>query len=159
MPAGAIYVGRPTRWGNPFRVTRSSAYHGLAGSWFVLDEHGTTYHPEENTQRAARQRAVDLFAHALSEGGDAGISLQRIRDELAGHDLVCWCPSAEPCHADVLLTLANDRPIAAKKRGDEAVDPSATRRQHGSSVEMTHRESAELPTTSTPHVRPHTSLP
>ncbi|SII07108.1 Uncharacterised protein [Mycobacteroides abscessus subsp. abscessus] len=33
-----------------------------------------------------------------------------IRDrmtELAGHDLACWCPLDQPCHADVLLELAN----------------------------------------------------
>jgi hypothetical protein len=27
--------------------------------------------------------------------------------ELAGHDLACWCPLDQPCHADVLLELAN----------------------------------------------------
>ena len=27
--------------------------------------------------------------------------------ELGGHDLTCWCPLDTPCHADVLLSLAN----------------------------------------------------
>lgn len=27
--------------------------------------------------------------------------------ELRGHDLGCWCPLDQPCHADVLLELAN----------------------------------------------------
>jgi hypothetical protein len=27
--------------------------------------------------------------------------------ELTGHDLACWCPLNQPCHADVLLELAN----------------------------------------------------
>lgn len=30
-----------------------------------------------------------------------------IRAELAGHDLACWCPLDQACHADVLLELAN----------------------------------------------------
>jgi len=30
-----------------------------------------------------------------------------IRERLVGHDLVCWCPLDSPCHADVLLALAN----------------------------------------------------
>ena len=107
MPAGAIYVGRPTRWGNPFRVTRSSNYHGIPGSWFVLDELGRAYHPEQDTQDSARQRAVDLFAATLSDREDASLSLQQVRAELAGHDLVCWCPTTSPCHADVLLAVAN----------------------------------------------------
>ncbi len=27
--------------------------------------------------------------------------------ELHGRDLCCWCPLDQPCHADVLLELAN----------------------------------------------------
>jgi hypothetical protein len=27
--------------------------------------------------------------------------------ELRGKDLACWCPLDQPCHADVLLELAN----------------------------------------------------
>ncbi|MGC7247308.1 DUF4326 domain-containing protein, partial [Mycobacteroides abscessus] len=30
-----------------------------------------------------------------------------IRRELRGHDLACWCPLDQPCHADVLLEIAN----------------------------------------------------
>jgi hypothetical protein len=29
---------------------------------------------------------------------------------LAGRDLACWCPLDKPCHADVLLELANPDP-------------------------------------------------
>lgn len=28
--------------------------------------------------------------------------------ELRGKDLACWCPLDQPCHADVLLRLANE---------------------------------------------------
>lgn len=30
-----------------------------------------------------------------------------IRTELRGRDLACWCPLGQPCHADVLLEVAN----------------------------------------------------
>jgi len=30
----------------------------------------------------------------------------RARAELAGRDLACWCPTGQPCHADVLLAVA-----------------------------------------------------
>lgn len=30
--------------------------------------------------------------------------------ELAGHNLACWCDPDAPCHADVLLDLANREP-------------------------------------------------
>ena len=32
------------------------------------------------------------------------VTLQR---DLAGKDLACWCTLGQPCHADVLLELAN----------------------------------------------------
>jgi hypothetical protein len=36
--------------------------------------------------------------------------VDEIRAELAGRDLCCWCPLDRPCHADVLLELANGPP-------------------------------------------------
>ncbi|WP_433792132.1 DUF4326 domain-containing protein [Actinoplanes sp. CA-252034] len=85
MPAGAVYVGRPTRFGNPFPAD----YFG-------------------------REQAVTLFREWLSGGdhlgyADAGQRRWAILDglpELAGRDLACWCPLDLPCHADVLLELA-----------------------------------------------------
>ena len=73
MPAGAVYVGRPTKWGNPYRV----------------DEFHTI------------QWCVDAFR------GTAMWWLTRDWNELRGKDLVCWCPLDQPCHADVLLEMAN----------------------------------------------------
>lgn len=123
MPAGAVYVGRPSEWGNPFRITRSSDWHGLAGSWFLLDEQGTTYHPDDDTQRSARQKATDLYAawatHPGDHAGDAP-TRDRIRQELAGRDLVCWCPRREPCHADVLLDIANSTGPLTPRAGRDA---------------------------------------
>jgi hypothetical protein len=50
-------------------------------------------------------------------------SVRRYREYLSGHpellaalselrakDLACWCPLDQPCHADVLLELANPLP-------------------------------------------------
>jgi hypothetical protein len=34
------------------------------------------------------------------------VMLQSVRDNLRGCDLVCWCAPL-PCHADVLLEIAN----------------------------------------------------
>jgi hypothetical protein len=80
MPEGAIYVGRPSKWGNPF--------HG----------------------GISRQADVDLFVDFLRRAPqqDTGRTVyEEIRRQLAGHDLACWCPLDQPCHADVLLELAN----------------------------------------------------
>jgi hypothetical protein len=37
---------------------------------------------------------------------------QDIREQLRGKDLACWCPLNQPCHADVLLEIANAPEIA-----------------------------------------------
>lgn len=84
MPEGAIYVGRPTKWGNPF-VVGSSEYHvpnkDLAVAYFR-----------------------DWLLHPNSWVLPAPPDLAPLR----GHDLACWCRVGQPCHADVLLALAND---------------------------------------------------
>jgi hypothetical protein len=36
-----------------------------------------------------------------------GITIEDARRELRGRDLACYCPLDEPCHADVLLEVAN----------------------------------------------------
>ncbi len=124
MPAGAVYVGRPTIWGNPFAVSRSSDFHGLPGSWFVRGEDGSIHHPGDDTQTSARRTAVGLYVSQVLDGRDTRVSVELIRAELAGHDLVCWCPRGEPCHADFLLAVANSpappRPTAAPDTADEA---------------------------------------
>ena len=47
---------------------------------------------------ATAAEAVRLY-RILIEGHDL--------TPLRGHDLACWCPLNQPCHADVLLELAN----------------------------------------------------
>jgi hypothetical protein len=39
--------------------------------------------------------------------------------ELRGKNLACWCKPDQPCHADVLLELANDPALKAQAK-DEA---------------------------------------
>jgi len=48
----------------------------------------------ESIDDIARHLSDDAFASEMSE--------------LRGRDLACWCPLDQPCHADVLLELAND---------------------------------------------------
>lgn len=95
MPAGSVYVGRPTKWGNPYRVVWSG------GDSFAIWVESRSL--EQHTDQAsALRRVVELYQdHAASLAAAA-------RDELAGKTLVCWCPADVPCHADVLLALAND---------------------------------------------------
>lgn len=93
MPDGAVYVGRPGKWGNPYAVGDESAFMG-ANPVMGLDEPLT------------RADAAQLFDMAL-QGGHLDVSVDDARAELAGKNLACWCRLDQPCHADVLLELAN----------------------------------------------------
>lgn len=102
LPAGAVYVARPTRWGNPFKVG------ALTVVW---------HRPSRREQPVYRDvflvtdaaHAVRLFAQAMERRPDWYHDSWRPGDvsELRGKDLACWCALDEPCHADVLLRLAN----------------------------------------------------
>lgn len=80
MPPNTIYVGRPTRWGNPYVVGVNASAKGCV----------TIY--RENWER-----------HIADEPA----ALDRLRAALGGKDLACWCSLDQPCHVDVLLELAN----------------------------------------------------
>lgn len=83
VPPDAIYVGRPTKWGNPF-----SHQNGTLAKFKV----------------ETRDEAVEEFRYyALDLLENCG---QGYFEELRGKDLVCWC-APKPCHADVLLEIAN----------------------------------------------------
>ena len=88
-------VTRPGRWGNPFSIEETATKYGL-------------------DRDAAQAKAVALFAewlagtiaNTLSPGPPP--SRAEIRAGLGGHNLACWCRSSTPCHADILLSIANE---------------------------------------------------
>lgn len=102
LPAGAICVTRPGPWGNPI--------------------------PIDTTREDGRELCVLAYRAALEESvarrlsGPYTLTLNEVTaephavrfarqaddlSELRGHDLACWCKPGFPCHADVLLELAN----------------------------------------------------
>jgi len=50
--------------------------------------------------------AVECF-RALSGWATEPHMIAYVREVLAGKNLACWCHPGDPCHADVLLELAN----------------------------------------------------
>jgi hypothetical protein len=102
LPEGAVVVARPTRWGNPYRVLR----HG--DGWMVRGNGQAIWAAEPSpdmTRREAAEWAVDKYRAMYPPGSN---NAYEARILLAGHDLACWCPPGMPCHADVLLELANE---------------------------------------------------
>lgn len=123
MPANAVKVDRSTRWGNPFDF-RSSEY-----SWAALSFgcHGGPAGRQEASVRAFREwidppHGRQTVSHELQPkmvgpGGEVALgpavragaapSQEEIKSALGGKNLGCWCRLGAPCHADVLLEIAN----------------------------------------------------
>lgn len=90
MPPNTVKVDRTTKWGNPFVVgtqgtqaTCVDLYRKLMAGYLCLSSRNM------DAQVASRKH---VEAH---------------RAELRGKNLACWCPIGSPCHADVLLEIAN----------------------------------------------------
>ncbi|MGE7437549.1 DUF4326 domain-containing protein [Kitasatospora sp. NPDC001175] len=99
-----VYVGRGTRWGNPWAVVRQAdSLYGIPPA-----ESGNPW-PTYHLAADARAEAVRLYRAWLAERPQLISTTRRV---LAGRDLMCWCPDPEPgqpdhCHAAHLLRLAN----------------------------------------------------
>jgi len=97
MPDNTVTVARPSMFGNPFTI--ESAVEFIAG--FGTDG------------RTPRELAVAWFKrwlegeHDLHPYNEKPPSRSMIISELRGKNLACWCRSDQPCHADVLLQIAN----------------------------------------------------
>jgi len=87
-------VTRPGPWGNPFTIEDTARTYNLG-------------------RVDAQAKAVAMCGEWLRGTLDAKLSphpppsLHDIRSALRGHNLACWCAPGTPCHADVLIELAN----------------------------------------------------
>lgn len=92
MPPNTVYVGRPTKWGNPFEVgkdgKREDCYqlYGLLARGYLCIS--------KEIEHVERQRRVQKAMRAAKR-------------ELRGKNLACFCPLSAHCHADILLAIAN----------------------------------------------------
>jgi hypothetical protein len=98
-PEGAVGCARPSRYGNPFSTAKA------ADIWIVHDIRIGKVVAGCSSEEAARRYAVELFAADLAAGRLA-VTVEDVREELAGRDLMCFCGAGQPCHVDVLLRVA-----------------------------------------------------
>jgi hypothetical protein len=85
IPPGAVFVGRPSKWGNPYK---------LASYYKVLNPKEKIFH---------RGIVIGQYRKYIMAHPEL---VESIKKELKGRDLVCFCAPL-PCHADVLLEIAN----------------------------------------------------
>ena len=64
-----------------------------------------------NDRWDAQVAALEAFVSWINHPAQADV-VARIRRELRGRDLACYCSEHSPCHADVLLLVANQDPPA-----------------------------------------------
>lgn len=148
MPEDAVYVGRGSKWGNPFiyrdkmlglcrvpaalETDRPWEYEGRISS----DGNSHAYfHPSPapgepmpvtycEVRYMTREEIFEVYRRCLV--GDlppavrmawgrnpVKVTVVDVRRELAGKTLACWCAIDDPCHADVLLEIANHVPDGA----------------------------------------------
>jgi len=95
MPPNTVKVDRATTWGNPFIVgPNGDAAYCVQKFRYLLGG----YHALESDACSQRQ---DAAIAAIKKEKAAGWPTLR------GKNLACWCALDKPCHADVLLEIAN----------------------------------------------------
>jgi len=103
-PENTIYVGRPTKFGNPFRLSKGgwiecySTQRNILNPWILWS----------GTNGFTLTDVVELYEQWLT-GVTKASYLPQVPDisVLKGKNLACFCPLNKPCHADVLLRLSN----------------------------------------------------
>jgi len=92
----AVNVARPTQWGNPYSVGKH-VNRGQAKKWgWKLKQLNS-----KCKDNAAAMRCFEFVLH------DDLYAINKVKIFLRGKNLACWCKPGEPCHADVLMELAN----------------------------------------------------
>ena len=89
MPPNTVVVARPSGYGNPIRI----------GALVKIEVHGSMY-----DAKVTPAIAVELYREYIK---GALRRSPKLLHTLRGKNLACWCPLGAPCHADVLLEIAN----------------------------------------------------
>ena len=105
-PLGVKYVGRPTKFGNPFKLTSDGwiLYYKtgkiLGDPWCYWSATGG-FETKDIIELYERWIIGDLKSIAPYLPTPPDIK------ELRGWNLSCFCSKNKPCHVDVLLRLSN----------------------------------------------------
>lgn len=114
-----VYVGRGSKWGNPFRIVKYND-----GKWAIKTDGSercteiliNNCHAVYNTKEEATIDAIKCYNFWLlpythnGSMSDFYESMYKIEDAiqtLKGKNISCWCKIDEKCHGDLLLELAN----------------------------------------------------
>lgn len=91
IPESTVCIGRGNEFGNPFAVRPDQEPGKRLNQSYIAVQ--------------TVEDAVECYRLMCAERGEEWLA--HIRAELRGKNLACWCPLDQPCHADVLLEIAN----------------------------------------------------
>lgn len=77
MPENTVIVSRGTKWGNPFKIDKFNS----------------------------REKVLKFYKIMLNK--EYSYWRDIVKKELKGKNLACYCKLSDPCHADILLKIAN----------------------------------------------------
>jgi hypothetical protein len=86
MPPNTVCVTRHGRWGNPAEIGK----------------------PWQGAPVPDAATAVAIFRDGVESEREGFPRRAEIQGALRGKNLACFCKPDQPCHADVLLELANN---------------------------------------------------
>lgn len=93
IPPNTVNVARPTKWGNQWKVGII-----VCGCRSVGECDHNRFRCETAAEAVNAYRQLRCF--------DGSKTMREVH-ELRGKNLACWCALDQPCHADVLLEIAN----------------------------------------------------
>ena len=99
MPENTVKVTRPGIWGNPFIVNPKARVGARSNAYMCVP---------------TVEDAVACYREMFNNEGPTADALRSKLHELRGKNLACFCKIGAPCHADVLLELANAPPAGSK---------------------------------------------
>ena len=95
-PDNCVYVGRGTKWGNPYTVQPIGMARWIVYEWDEPVSDMFRRRPDALAQCLVYYRLYAELQLRLEPGW---------LDPLRGKDLCCWCKLEDACHADVLIEL------------------------------------------------------
>lgn len=98
LPGSTVVVSRPSKWGNPYRLTAAAAREYADNPFEMMAD--AIYVP------VTQEAVVNFYRRFLRTSVGRKIC-RAAKKELRGKNLACWCKPGAPCHADVLLEVAN----------------------------------------------------
>lgn len=102
LPADTVVVSRPSAYGNPFVEFRGRIFAAPLSVHFEC-------RPAKDVADAYRLWLEGKLLQAEAQGlyRERRVEILRLLPRLRGQNLACWCRIGSPCHADVLLEIAN----------------------------------------------------